>query len=171
MNFEAVRAAKNMAEDLGRIHAASWQAAYKGIVPDSYLENFTTQKRAEVFRKAMAIGSEEYYLFKADGCPAGLALLHKSHEEGMEPTDGEIYAIYVHPDYWGTPITGMAIRFCVDRLTELGYSRLFIWVLEQNIRARRFYEKHGFLPDGKSKEIEVGETLIEIRYKMDGSRS
>lgn len=164
MKFEAIRAGIDHANDMGYVHAKSWQKAYRGIVADHIADEFTPVKRAEVFREVLVSRPEEYYLFKADGLPAGIALLHKSHEESAVDTDGEIYAVYFHPDFWGTPITHEAFQFCISRLKERGFTKINIWVLEDNKRARKFYEKYGFAFDGARQQIEIGKPLTELRY-------
>ena len=43
-----------------------------------------------------------------------------------------------------------------------------LWVLEANTRARRFYEKAGFAPDGTSKPADLfGVMLPKLRYRKD----
>lgn len=164
IKFEAMRAKEENAEEMGRLHAQSWQKAYRGIIPKEIIAAFTPAKRAQAFRHAIATRPEEYYIFQVDGHCAGLALLHKSHEDNAAPTEGEIYAIYFYPDFWGTEATDKAFRFCIGRLRELGFKQIHIWVLEENLRARRFYEKYGFAFDGSTQKIEIGKPLLEVRY-------
>jgi len=164
MQLEIIKTDISHARDMGYVHAQSWQRAYRGIFADDVIDAFTPEKRAEVFAEAMSTRPEEYYLFKADGRPAGIALLHKSHEENAADTDGEIYAIYFHPDFWGAEITHEAFKFCVERLRERGFEKITIWVVEKNIRARKFYEKHGFVFDGAKQQIGPDSPLMQVRY-------
>lgn len=164
MKFEAIRASIIHANDMGYVHSKSWQKAYRGIVADYITDEYTPQKRSEVFREAITTRSEEYYLFKVDNQPAGIAMLYRSHEDDSDSADGEIYAIYFHPDFWGTSSTHKAFEFCIFRLKELGFTKINIWVLEDNIRARKFYEKYGFVFDGTYKIIQLGKPLTEMRY-------
>ena len=164
MKFEAIRADLSHINDMAYVHAKSWQKAYRGIVANHILYEFTPEKRAEVFREAILSRPEEYYLFKINNTSAGIALLYKSHEYNADDTDGEIYAIYFHPDFWGTSVTHTAFEFCINRLKELGFTKINIWVLEENMRARKFYEKHGFAFDGTRKIIKIGKPFSEIRY-------
>lgn len=164
MNFQAIQATTNDALDLGLIHSCSWKAAYKGIIPDEIIDRFTPEIRANAFRDAISINPEEYYIFKQNNCPVGFASLYKSHETGCHNELGEIYSIYFHPDFWGNPITQWGLNFCINRLAALGYSEISVWVLEDNIRARKFYEKNGFFFDGHTQEIFIGKNLKEIRY-------
>lgn len=167
MNFEIIKATIKNAPEMGYIHACSWQKAYHNIIPESIINTFTAEQRTQVFEQALKTRTEEYYLFQVDDLPAGIALLYKSHEDMSASDEGEIYAIYFHPDYWGTPATQLGFQFCIERLKELGYRQIHIWVLEENLRARKFYEKNGFTFDGKTQEIIIGKPLLEIRYSMD----
>lgn len=164
MKFQVIRATVEHVEEMGLVHACSWQAAYQGIIADDIIAGFTPKKRAEILFNAISSQQEEYYLFKVDGTAAGIASLSKSHEQDAPPCLGEIYSIYFHPSVWGTAAAQAGLEFCIDRLRSLGYTSISIWVLNDNIRARKFYEKHGFTFDGNKKEIEIGKSLLEVRY-------
>ncbi|HBE9528915.1 TPA: GNAT family N-acetyltransferase [Clostridioides difficile] len=164
MNLEIIRATGENATEMGFIHSYSCKKAYKGIIPDNIIDEFTSEKRAEIFHNVIPKAEEEYYLFKVDSIPAGFASLNKSHEENAPKYIGEIYSIYFHPDFWGTPVTKKGLQFCIDRLRNLGYSYITIWVLKDNTRAIKFYKKNGFTCDDFEKEIYIGKKLLEIRY-------
>lgn len=42
----------NDCRDLGYIHSESWKIAYKGIVPDSILDNMTAEKSEKKFQSS-----------------------------------------------------------------------------------------------------------------------
>lgn len=165
MDIQVFRATKEHAKDMGSIHSISWKKAYKDIIPDEIIDGFTPEKRVAIFSDVLTTRPEEYYLFKVDGIAAGIASLSKSHEDNGSNSIGEIYSIYFHPDFWGTPATQKGLEFCIERLKSLGYKHITIWVLKNNKRARRFYEKNGFvIDDGFEEKIQLGNTLTEIRY-------
>ena len=164
MELTITRATGADAEALGLVHAASWQEGYKGIVPEEFLRLFTPAARAEAFRQALPGAKEEYYLLRADDAPAGLAIVSASHDEDAPPSVGELCAVYLHPDYWGTGASAALLGFCLDRLRAMGYASATLWVLEKNARARAFYEKNGFAPDGAEKTIDIRGPLVELRY-------
>ncbi len=56
------------------------------------------------------------------------------------------------------------IQWGINELRKRNYTEITLWVLEENIRARRFYEKIGFYHDGTVKEINIGKELKEYRY-------
>jgi GNAT superfamily N-acetyltransferase len=82
-----------------------------------------------------------------------------------EPSEGELYAIYVHPEHWGTGIGRELIQAGEQRMRELGHQEAVLWVLEDNPRARRFYEAAGWSTDGTTRPIELlGVEVPEVRY-------
>ncbi len=57
--------------------------------------------------------------------------------------------------------------YAVDALTAMGHREIVLWAPEENRRARRFYERYGFVFDGAKKEIEIGgKALTEVRYTL-----
>ncbi len=78
----------------------------------------------------------------------------------------ELYALYVAPAWWSTG-TGRAL---MDRvLAEVraeGYPRIVLWVLEENARARRFYERAGFRPSGASQVLHGLGGVTEVCYEQ-----
>lgn len=167
MDFQVIKAARKNAKDMGFIHSNSWKQAYRGIIPNEMIEAFTPEKRAAIFSNVIETQPEEYYLFMANNRPAGIASLSKCHEESAPDYIGEIYSFYFHPDFWGSSATHMGFQFCINRLKALGFTQITIWVLNDNLRAKRFYEKNGFVLDGHSQEIEIGKKLLEVRYSKN----
>jgi ribosomal protein S18 acetylase RimI-like enzyme len=77
----------------------------------------------------------------------------------------ELYALYVHPAWWSTG-TGRALMDRVlARTSRAGYSDITLWVLKDNVRARRFYERAGFWPDGASNMLDGLGGVTEVRYR------
>ena len=78
---------------------------------------------------------------------------------------GELYGIYVHPDWWNRGVGRILINDARDRLARLGFDEAVLWVLDGNVRAERFYDKDGWRPDGQRRLAEVhGITVDELRY-------
>ena len=77
----------------------------------------------------------------------------------------ELYALYVHPAWWSTG-TGRAL---MDRVlagtAAAGYASITLWVPRDNARARRFYDRPGFAPDGASNVLDRLDGVIEVRYR------
>jgi ribosomal protein S18 acetylase RimI-like enzyme len=148
------------AEAVARVHVETWQAAYAHVLPREGLERLSgerTARRAELHRRSPPIVAE------ADGEIVGFVSVGPGNDPG---SDGELYAIYVHPDHWGAGFGRQLVQAGEERLRELGHSHAILWVLEDNPRARRFYELAGWTADGTARPIEIfGLHVPEVRYE------
>ena len=77
----------------------------------------------------------------------------------------DIWGIYLLPEYWGMGIGSELINLGLNELNKRHYSKVTLWVLEENINARKFYEKIGFKHDDTVKEITISRKLNEYRYE------
>lgn len=157
----------NDARILGQIHSQSWKVAYNGIVPDDILNNMSSEKRQRYFEKALSEGLEENaIIFKKDKA-LGLICIGKCRDEDKDDSHGEIWGIYLLPEYFNIGIGSELIHWGLNELKNRKYKKVTLWVLEQNIPARLFYKKIGFNHDGTIKEITIGIKLKEYRYVKD----
>ena len=76
------------------------------------------------------------------------------------PDAGELFALYVLPEYYGT---GLGRRLTDAALALIGQPKVALWVLKDNPRAIRFYEKYGFRADGREKTVSLGSPVPAIR--------
>lgn len=157
----------NDAKILGEIHSKSWKIAYKGIVPDDALNNITVEKRQKYFEKALTKGWEEDAIIYYDDIPMGLICIGKCRDFDKDKAYGEIWGIYLLPDYWNKGFGSLLIEWGIKELRKRNYNKVTLWVLEDNYQAKNFYEKLGFKHDGTIKEINLGKALKEHRYIKD----
>lgn len=170
MRVELAKVTKEMLPALSELHTRSWQVAYRGIVPDAYLDALSAEKRLARWLERLPYTDNDQYAIMADGQIVGLSIQGASRD--MDEQAGEIEAFYLHPDAWGKGYAQPAMQLALERLQEAGFQTVILWVLEQNARARRFYERAGFAPDGARKQIAIGGVgLWEVRYRQDVSRS
>ncbi|WP_055668701.1 GNAT family N-acetyltransferase [Desnuesiella massiliensis] len=156
----------NDARILGEIHSHSWKVTYKGIVPDEILNNITAEKREKYFEKALSQGWEEDALIFKEDKAVGLICIGRCRDEDKDDSYGEIWGIYLLPEYWNGGIGYELINWGLTELRKRSYKKVTLWVLEENIKARKFYEKVGFKHDGAVKEVNIGKALKECRYIM-----
>lgn len=149
---------------LGEIHSKSWKVAYKNIVPNEILNNITPNKRQKYFEKALIEGWEEDAIIFKDKKALGLICIGKCRDIDKVGFYGEIRGIYLLPEYWNMGIGSELINWGLSELKKRNYNKATLWVLEDNLNARRFYKKIGFERDGAVKEITIGKTLNEYRY-------
>jgi RimJ/RimL family protein N-acetyltransferase len=151
-------------------HIACWRDAYKGIIPDEYLDNMSTQIEQRVERNRQNLsdpGDCEYLCVEYDGSMIGRLVFSKCRDDDKANSNtGEIHAIYLLADYWGKGYGKIMMDYAVAELRNAECVEIVVWVLEDNRRARSFYEKYGFVFDGQSKDIDIGKPLSEIRYAL-----
>jgi ribosomal protein S18 acetylase RimI-like enzyme len=154
------------APKLAQVHVDSWHVAYRGLVPDSFLQGFTYQRREEAFRQALAANSEETYLIEDSDLAVGILTVGVSRDTDLDVSrTGEIWGIYIAPDHWHRGIGTMCVQEAEQLLQSRGYCEVVLWILEGNTAARRFYEAMGFCLDGTFKTVELGKPLKAVRYK------
>jgi GNAT superfamily N-acetyltransferase len=76
-------------------------------------------------------------------------------------------ALYVRPAAWGTGVAALLHDRAVEALREAGVVRARLWVLEENRRARRFYERRGWELDGTSRVVEFPPNPLDLGYSLD----
>ncbi len=155
------------ARTIARIHIYSWQKMYKEFVPAVILKNFSLDERTQFWLDLIQQGVK-VILIEVEKKAVGFASICTFRDTNATQGDGEISAIYLHPQFWRM---GLGSKLCLTALTELkrlGYQKVFLWVLEANSQARKFYEALGFEATNSSKLEEFyegGALLKEILYK------
>jgi GNAT superfamily N-acetyltransferase len=88
-------------------------------------------------------------------------------EAGLAGESGEMYTLYVTPQHWSTGVGRALTGAVIDALRAAGYRRVVLWTLAENARARRFYVKAGFAPDGAINILPGLGNVEELRYVHD----
>lgn len=152
---------------VGRIRVGGWRAAYRGLVPQSYLDAMDPARDAAGHRARLARrpGPVLDLVAEQDGDVVGWAC-HGPYRDGDTHTeDAELYALYVDPGRYGGGIGRALLAESAGRCATAGHPRMLLWVLKENTPARRFYERAGFRPDGAQEPFEVdGVAVPEVRY-------
>jgi ribosomal protein S18 acetylase RimI-like enzyme len=163
-NLKIVKAKLSDATLLGEVHSLSFRTAYKDIIDGEVLRSFTPEKSAMRFFKVIKEKAEVLYCVKTEGLIIGFGVIGKSRDDDMVDGTGEIWSIYLHPEYSGQGIGSVLMNFLCDKLKKSGFAKVSVWVLEKNEKAVKFYNKHGFKQDGtKDIRISGGDILKEIR--------
>lgn len=152
---------------LGRVHAASWRVAYAHLGP-GFLATVEAAERAGVWERVLNDTAQhgDVYVSVVDGALNGFVNIRRSRDEGAPDSVGEVIALYVEPGAWSTGCGRALMGVAIDELTRRGFAEATLWVLEDNDRARRFYEIAGWVPDGARLEEEWRTALVsEVRYR------
>ncbi|MCL3992520.1 GNAT family N-acetyltransferase [Streptomyces lavenduligriseus] len=150
---------------VSEIRVRGWQHAYRGLVPQPYLDRLSVAADAERRRERFARGDGPVVNLVAerDGRVLGWAAVGPYRDGETYTADAELYAIYVDPAHLGHG-TGQALLAAAAGRCPAG-ERLLLWVLKGNAPARRFYERAGFRADGTEEPFEVdGVPVPEVRY-------
>jgi ribosomal protein S18 acetylase RimI-like enzyme len=154
------------AEAVAAVHVRSWKVAYRGLLPDEYLDRLRPQDRAP------------HYTFGDRGPHRPLTTVATEHGEicGFATTgpsrdadrvgSGELYALYVDPASWNLGVGRALMSDARERLANAGFADAYLWVLEGNTRAERFYRLAGWTPEGSRRpEEHWGVVVQETCYR------
>lgn len=150
--------------EVSRIYEESWKAAYQGVVPQAYLDGIPAGLWAA------NLDQEERWslVLEESGQLIGTSSVGPSRWRDY-PDFGEVVSLYLLPEYMGRGYGGPLLEAAVKALAGQGFRDVLLWVLEDNRRARRFYEKHEFRPAGDVMEQEIGgKRLREVLYLRHG---
>ncbi|MGW2824004.1 N-acetyltransferase family protein [Streptomyces sp. NPDC001443] len=155
---------------VSEIRVRGWRSAYRGLMPQTYLDGLSAAADAERRRTWFRQGDGQVGNLVAErgGELVGWAA-HGPYRDGEVRTeDAELYAIYVHPGHYGGGVGRALLAESVRLRAAAGHPRMFLWVLKENTGARRFYERAGFRADGAEEPFEAGGTeVLEVRYARD----
>ncbi len=152
---------------MAAMHIRAWRVAYRGLVPDAHLDGLDLEARAARYRLDSAgPGDPETWLaVTAAGEVIGFVVTGPCRDEGLSGV-GEVRSIYVDPARWRGGVGAALLADAVARLEGAGFSEAVLWVLTDNVRARRFYEANGWHVDGATKAIQIGgQATDETRYR------
>ncbi len=157
------------ADQLGAVHVRSWQAAYRELMPADYLASLSVEERAAMWRERLgstAAPGVHRMVAESGSTIIGFVLAGPAVGIEEEPRIGQLYAVYVDPDHWDTGIGHLLFAAGMEALSEDGFETAVLWVHPGNIRARSFYEAHGWVADGAEQTEELyGIVAPEIRYR------
>jgi ribosomal protein S18 acetylase RimI-like enzyme len=157
------RAVPDDAEGVAAASLAAWQGSYRGIVDDNYLDAMTLDEQVKHWH---AYSQEsETWVAEEDGRIVGYVTFGPTRDVGEPVGTAEVIAINVDPAAQGRGIGGALLQRAAERLAERGFERWTLWVLEANERTRRFYEHHGWEPDGAAKQMPFGRPTTAVRYR------
>jgi GNAT superfamily N-acetyltransferase len=175
--------------EIAMIHVRSWQAAYRGLMPQDYLDGLDPAARAVRWQRnleALDWSTSGVLVVTADPETAssgsgtassgsgtagsgivGFAGYWPTRDDDDDPVrTGEVAAIYLHPDAWGQGLGRQLMTATLANLAAAGYRDATLWVLQDNARARRFYSQAGWTADGAAKTDDLdGFPLLEVRYR------
>ena len=150
---------------VARVHVRSWQAAYRTLLPDDYLDQLRPEDRAQRYDFASTDPQKPGTIVAVDReSIQGFATTMPARDPDLTGY-GELCALYVDPASWGQGIGVALVSAARAHLLDSGFRSAALWVLDGNVRAERFYRIDGWTPDGQHRtDIMWGVTVNELRY-------
>lgn len=145
------RAVAGDAQAIAAVQVAGWEAAYRGLVSDAFLDAFTVEVRTARWIELLEQGSVTYV---TDG---GFCSVIRPARDASAPV--ELAALYVAPSRWRRGIGRALVNAALARDEDVT-----LWVFAQNARARSFYAALGFLEDG-AEAVDPGTGVLEVRMR------
>ncbi len=172
VNFRPARPAD--APAIAGIHVETWRAAYAGIVPDAYLVAMTESKQALQWNNTIrnAVAPEVVLVAESADLPGGRvvgfgscgrARQRPGTGPGCGPGGGEVFTLYVAPDWQGRGIGRRLLHGLLAELKAGNLNEALVWVLSDN-PAHFFYEAMGARRAAERQEPFAGVRLDEAAY-------
>lgn len=179
------------AAQISAVQRAGWLAAYEGIIAAEIIDRVTAPDEGARVRQSFRTRPWQRMLVAVagdrdhpgrDAEPAGPGVVgyasfgpetdvlgapwpHPLTADGEEGRVAELYALYVRPAWWSTGTGRALMERVLARTSGAGYRSIMLWVLRDNQRARRFYERAGFEPDGATNVLQGLGGIPEVRYR------
>jgi ribosomal protein S18 acetylase RimI-like enzyme len=179
MTFSIRAAERADADGITDVQVASWRAGYADVFPESvlYADDFDRTRRtfwtgwrfSPGHRVAVAVEPADTDDGRGERV-VGFASYGPERERARGVTGrAELYAFYFHPDVWGSGVASALIEHTEERFRAEGFETAVLWVLEDNPRARRFYEKHGWETTGIAADFDVycEVSAAEVEYRKE----
>jgi len=133
------------AGEIARVIVASWRSSYRGIVPDEALAKLSVEERSRMWGAILSERKGAAFVASRDSEVVGTAHIGP----GSDPATYELFCIYVLEEEWGKGIGARLLQSAMDEARKSAGGRITAWVLLDNARARRFYERMGFEIDSE----------------------
>ena len=146
---------------LAYIQTESWKKAFADIISKEEMERYTDINKAEeMYEYLLSNNIGNGNLLIINNKPHCIAFWDKTREEDMDGY-AELICIHSLEDNWGKGYGSMMMEHILKDISAAGFEKVMLWVFEENTRARRFYEKHGFVKTDKKKMFDDS---VEVMY-------
>lgn len=167
-NIKIRRAVVGDEVGISKVHIQSWQEAYKGLLPQAYLDQLPSElsQRIENWKKSLVHSDRWTFVAEGDKGIIGFILFGPPREPSKAEYI-ELGAFYILAAYKGQGIGFRLLQAGFQLMRELGYQRAYCWVLETNPTIQ-FYEKNGAVFSGQVRDDEVaGEIFVDRIYQWE----
>ena len=155
MSRDTVRIRPAVADDadaLGEVSAGSWEATYRGMIPDAALDEWIGSTHADWRDALAALGADSpsrAWVAERRGEVIGYATTSPARDTWRPPPHGagELTNLYLDPADIGRGVGRLLYDHAVADLRDRGFDTLVVWAFRDNERACRFYARRGLRID------------------------
>jgi Sortase and related acyltransferases len=162
--IEIRRARLEDAAAIAEVHVRTWQSAYEHVFGAERLAGIDVGAREGTARRFATDAGYDAFVAADDGRIVGFVACGSAEEEAEQRR--ELFAIYVLPEAWGSTAASGLMHAALDAMRSRGAAEAILWVLDDNPRARRFYEREGWHADGSAESEYLGLTVPLVRYRI-----
>jgi ribosomal protein S18 acetylase RimI-like enzyme len=171
LHLKVRQASKGDVRRIAEIHVRSWQAAYRGILPDYLLDNLSVSEREQSWNAVLGGGDGWLTLVvekRGTGVTGLCSVATPSRDDGVSEATAEIGALYVAPDHWREGAGGAMLSAALKQLRRQGWREVVLWVLPENRPALAFYDRFGFVVERgvEKREERSGHPVIRLRVEL-----
>lgn len=159
--MEVRAAVQEDAPAVGEVHAEAWRVGFSDLFAPGWLRG-AVEERRQRWESSLAgclVGRSELLVAESDGRVIGFVQYGPSEEAAPA---GEVFALYVHPNHWGSGAARMLSQQASGDLGARGFERIVLWTLAAAERARGFYCHNGWVVTGRSAERDFGDGRLSV---------
>lgn len=144
------------------LHLLIWPQAYASIFGEERLQQLPREESRQTWHVRLQNPG-----YKGVGLWQEQRLMGFAGWGEVGPASAEIYHFYLHPELWGGGAASWFMHYLLQQLREKPFQKVVLWVLRYNVRAQRFYQKHGFTPTHREQQrYKWGLTLDEVQFSQ-----
>lgn len=162
LSIEVRRADPQDARDIAGVHRKVWISSYAGLIPHKPLVHMIERRREDWWRRATR-GPSTLLVLEVAGKIAGYATIGANRIKALKQ-EGEIYELYLLPEYQGIGLGSYFFRECRAILRALNMTGLVVWCLEDNDHAVTFYRAMGGMDVAEGMEDFDGRSLKKLGF-------
>ncbi len=152
---------------IARVHVDTWRAAYRGMIPDDYLDSLSYDRRTDFWAQEISAPFSPFFVIVAQESETGPVVGFVNGgplRSGHPGYEGELCALYVLPEAQGKGIGRKLVQACAQTFKDRGITSMLLWVIKDNAPSRAFYEALGGQLLNEQQFELGGATLTEVGY-------
>jgi len=154
------------AQGIAEVHVRMWQIGYAPFIDPEYAATLSVRTSTMRWLASLADPLQADTLVAVeDGRIVGWTS-YGVNRNGIGLHVGEVYGLYIDPDYWGEGIGAELLADATRALAETGFESAILWTIAADEQARAFYEEHGWTDDDLTEPHESGAAVVRYSFAL-----